>query len=152
LALNYREGERENRTAAQVLLVPSRPPSLILNQTALWTCQLLSGPVGAVHGEDSRAAGGPVLAARVGAAGHVGDDGAHVGVGPEGPAEGDGRAGGGGGVQLGRDGAGVALDVNRGGVLNGAVAGDRAGDALRLVGGKGCQLTSSCVSMGCSSK
>jgi hypothetical protein len=81
---------------------------------------------------DGIGSGGPVLAAGVGAAGHVGDEGSDVGVGPEGPAEGHGRAGRGIGVERGGHGASVALDVDGRGILDGAVAGDGARDSLGL--------------------
>lgn len=88
---------------------------------------------------DGIVAGFVVLAAGLGAPGHVSEDGAHVGLGPEGPGEGDLGAGGGLGVEGGGRAAGgaaggvaVALDVDDGEVLDGAVAGDGAGDALRL--------------------
>jgi hypothetical protein len=75
---------------------------------------------------------GPVLAAGVGAASHVGDDGTDVGVRPEGPAEGHGRASGRGGVELRGLGAGIALDGGGCHILDGAVAGDGAGDPVGL--------------------
>lgn len=88
---------------------------------------------------DRRRAGRPVLAACVGAAGHVGDDGADVAVWPEGPAESHGRPGGSWGVERSGSGANdttvgvpVALEVDEGHVLDGAVSWDLAGDALRL--------------------
>lgn len=77
----------------------------------------------------SRSARGPVLAASVGAARHVSDERADVGVGPEGPAQGHVRAGSGSGVERGRCGTGIALHVDRCCVLDGAVARDGAGDS-----------------------
>jgi len=82
---------------------------------------------------DIRSAGGPVLAAGVGAARHVGDERADVGVGPEGPAQGHVGAGSSGGVERGGGGTGIALHVDRCGVLDGAVAGDGAGDSGGLI-------------------
>lgn len=88
----------------------------------------------------------PVMAARGRALGHVGHDGADVGLGPEGPAQTDGRAGLGGRVEGGgrgtlgaAGGPASALDVDQGEVLDGAVALDGAGDALGL-GGQGWTL------------
>lgn len=81
---------------------------------------------------DLLSARGPVLAAGVGAAGHVSNNRADVGVGPQSPVQGHVRAGGGRGVELGRLGAGVALHVDGSGVLYGAVARDGAGNSLRL--------------------
>lgn len=76
-----------------------------------------------------------VALALAGAAGHVGEDGALVGVGPLGPGDGDGAARGRGGGQLRGRAAGVlvpvALDVLQRQVLDGAVAGDLAEDARR---------------------
>ena len=80
-----------------------------------------------------RGTGGPVLATGVRAARHVGEHRSHVGVGPEGPAQGHNRAGGGSGMEWGRLGAGVALQVADRDALDGAVAGNGAGDSGGLM-------------------
>ena len=88
---------------------------------------------------DGLIAGQPVLAAGIRAAGHVGQDGAHVGVRPLRPPEGDSRSGLGGGMQrrgraarVAAIGVAVALEVDERDVLDGAVARHGTRDALRL--------------------
>lgn len=80
-----------------------------------------------------------VLATSIRALGHVGHDGTHVSLRPQSPVESDGRASGGRSVQRGRlaarrstSGIAVALDVDAGDILNRAVSGNHARDALWL--------------------